>query len=264
MRRVAAVLAATALIAATGCGAGETATGAEIPTVRVAAASDLQFALEEVAEALATADPPVNLSVTYGSSGTFYQQILNGAPFDVYLSADLTYPEGLVEAGLAEPGDLFGYAVGRLVLWAPHGSPADVSAGLAGLTDPAVRQVAIANPAHAPYGAAAVAAMQTAGVYDEVSGKLVFGENVSQAGEFAASGNAQVAIIALALILSTPLEAEGEYVEVPLESFPRLDQGGVVLSRAADIDAARVLRDYLVGPEGVAILESYGFFLPGT
>lgn len=254
---------AAALLAGAGCADGTSGAGGQVSTVRVAAAADLKFALDEVADALAAADPPVRVETTYGSSGTFYQQIRNGAPFDVYLSADMSYPESLVEAGMAEEADLFPYAVGRLVVWAPGGSPADTSAGLAGLTDPAVRRVAIANPQHAPYGQAAVAAMTSTGVYEAVRDKLVLGENVAQAGEFAASGNAQVAVIALSLVRSTPLEQEGDYTEVPLELFPRLDQGGVVLASAADREAAERLRDFLTGPDGVAILETYGFYLPG-
>ncbi len=254
---------AVALLAGAGCADGTSGAGQQVPTVRVAAAADLKFALDEVADALAAAHPPVRVETTYGSSGTFYQQIRNGAPFDVYLSADMSYPEGLVEAGLAPPDDLFDYAVGRLVVWAPDGSPADPSAGLAGLTDQAVARVAIANPEHAPYGQAAVAAMTSAGVYEAVRDKLVLGENVAQAGEFAASGNAPVAVIALSLVLSTPLEQTGDFTEVPLDSFPRLDQGGVVLAGAADREAAERLREFLISPDGAAILETYGFYPPG-
>ncbi len=145
----------------------------------------------------ATVHPEIAVATTYGSSGTFYQQIQNGAPFDLYLSADLSYPRQLVEAGLADEADLFEYAVGRLVVWAPLDSPVDPTPGIPALLDPAARKVSIANPEHAPYGRAAVAALQTAGVYDAVAGRLVLGENVAQAAEFVQSGNAQVGIIAL-------------------------------------------------------------------
>jgi len=232
-------------------------------TVRVAAASDLRFALEDIGAALAESRPDIVLATTYGSSGTFHQQLMNGAPFDLFLSADLSYPRELVAAGLAREEDLFAYAVGRLVVWAPNDSPVDPTAGLAALLDPAARTVAIANPEHAPYGKAAVAAMTAAGIYDQVSPRLVLGENVAQAAEFVQSGNAQVGVIALSLAVSPELRDAGRWAEVPLEDFPRLDQGGVVLGSAQDPAAARAVRDFLTGEQGRAILRSNGFFLPG-
>ncbi|NES17117.1 MULTISPECIES: molybdate ABC transporter substrate-binding protein [Micromonospora] len=263
LRAATAVLIATVAVLA-GCGGGAPAAPAGAQVVRVAAAADLKFALEEVAAVLAKADPPVRLQTTYGSSGTFFQQISNGAPFDVFLSADLSYPTRLAEAGRAAPDDVFAYAVGRLVVWVPNGSPVDVSKGLTALADPAVGKVAIANPEHAPYGRAAVAAMRSAGVYDRVESRLVLGENVAQAAEFAASGNAGASVIALSLALAPQLADRGRHEEVPLPSFPRLDQGGVVLAGTADRAAAVRLREFLTGEQGTAILKRYGFYLPGA
>jgi len=260
MRRLAVALVAGTLALA-GC-ASSTARG-DTP-VRVAAAADLKFAMEDIVTEFATVHPEIAVATTYGSSGTFYQQIQNGAPFDLYLSADLSYPRQLVEAGLADEADLFEYAVGRLVVWAPLDSPVDPTPGIPALLDPAARKVSIANPEHAPYGRAAVAALQTAGVYDAVAGRLVLGENVAQAAEFVQSGNAQVGIIALSLAMSPQMRDTGRWAEIPLESFPRLDQGGVVLSDSAMSDSARTLRDFLLGETGLAILKSYGFYLPGT
>lgn len=230
-------------------------------TVRIAAAADLKFALDDVSKELAASRPDLILSITYGSSGTFFQQLSNGAPFDLFLSADLAYPRRLVEAGLADEQDLFRYAVGRLVVWAPTGSPVDASAGLSALADPQARKVAIANPDHAPYGVAAVAAMKSAGVYDVVAPKLVLGENVAQAAEFALSGNAQAGVFALSLALAPEFRDRGSYAEVPVDSYPRIEQGGVVMSRAADPAAARAVRGHLLGQQGRAILKKYGFFL---
>ncbi len=261
---IAVVMALLAVMTGGACSSGSSEPGPKASVVRVAAASDLKFALEDVRTALAAADPPVDLRITYGSSGTFFQQISNGAPFDVFLSADLSYPTRLVEAGLATKNNVFPYAVGRLVVWAPTGSAADVSAGLAGLADPRVRKVAIANPQHAPYGKAAVAAMTTAKVYETVKSKLVLGENVAQAAEFAASGNADAGVFALSLALAPELSSRGTYVEVPLDSFPRLDQGGVILGSAADPAAAARLRVFLTSPDGIAVLTRYGFSLPGA
>ncbi|MFC7674979.1 molybdate ABC transporter substrate-binding protein [Mycolicibacterium sp. GCM10028919] len=232
--------------------------------VRVAAAADLKFALEEVKSALGQTNPDIDLRPTYGSSGTFFEQISNGAPFDLYLSADLSYPQQLADAGKADEADVFSYAVGRLAVWSANGSPVDATKGLSVLTDPAVSKVAIANPAHAPYGKAAVAAMQTAGVYDAVQPKLVLGENVAQAAEFAQSGNAQAGVIALSLAVSPQLSDKGRYAEVPVDSYPRIDQGGVVLSAATDVAAARAVKDFLVSQQGHDILKRYGFFRPGT
>ncbi|TFC51338.1 molybdate ABC transporter substrate-binding protein [Cryobacterium sp. TMT1-21] len=232
--------------------------------VRVAAAADLKFALDDIIDLVEKTNPGIRVDATYGSSGTFLTQISNGAPFDVFLSADVSYPQQLVEAGLAEKADLFPYAVGRLVLWVPEGSALDPADGLGILASPGVTAVAIANPEHAPYGKAAVAALQEAGQYDAVSPKLVLGENVAQAAEFVSSGNADAGIVALSLVLSDPLKGVGRWVELPLASYPRLDQGGVVLSAAQDPAAARTVRDTMLGPAGTAILTAYGFTLPGN
>ncbi|MCU0266807.1 MAG: molybdate ABC transporter substrate-binding protein [Actinomycetia bacterium] len=260
-RVAAAVLTAVALLPLSAC-----ADPSDQPdrVVRVAAAADLKYALEEVLALVAEEHPEIRVDVTYGSSGTFVQQIANGAPFDLYLSADLAYPRQLADRGLATAAEVFPYAVGRLVVWTPEGSPVDPGPGLAVLTDRRIRTVAIANPEHAPYGRAAVAALRSAGVYDQVAPKLVLGENVAQAAEFVSSGNAQAGVVALSLVRSDPLRGRGSWVEVPLESYPRLDQGGVVLAGAGDPAAARVVRDTLLGDAGRAILADYGFTLPGT
>jgi molybdate transport system substrate-binding protein len=257
---VAGVLAACAAPAAPDATPAEA--GATVGEVRIAAASDLKFALDEIVALVAEEQPEVEVTTTYGSSGTFLSQIVNGAPFDLFLSADLAYPQELVAQGLASEEDLFPYAVGRLVLWAGDGGRLDPDDGLAGLAAPDVRRVAIANPEHAPYGVAAVEALRSAGVFDEVEPKLVLGENVAQAAEFVQSGNADAGIVALSLVKSDPLRDVGSWVEVPLDAYARLDQGGVVLGSARDPDAARLVRDAMLGPEGAAILARYGFSLP--
>lgn len=238
----------------TGCSAG--ADGAA--TVRIAAASDLKPALDRLEPLL----DGIDLQITYGSSGTFLQQLVNGAPYDLYLSADLEYPRELAERGLADPGDVFPYAVGRLVLWTPEGSELDPAQGLALLARPEVRKVAIANPEHAPYGRAAVAAIKNAGVADAVMPKLVLGENVSQAADFVQSGGAAAGIVAKSLVLSDALRDQGRWIEVPLDLFPRLEQGGVVLGRARDVEAARQVREAMLSEQGRALLERFGFALP--
>lgn len=269
-RAVAAGLVALATVLA-GCGSGTGAaqsSGQDGPVerraVRIAAASDLKFALEELQPLLDVQHPGVTVKATYGSSGTFLQQITEGAPFDVFLSADLEFPQRLADAGLADQEDLFAYAVGRLVVWTPEGSAVDPARGLSVLTDPRVGKVAIANPQHAPYGRAAVAAIRSTGVYDRVAPKLVLGESVSQAAEFVQSGGADAGVVAMSMVLSDPLREQGRWVEVPLTDFPQLLQGGVVLGRAADPEAARDVRETLLSEPGKALLREHGFFLPGA
>lgn len=229
-------------------------------TLRVAAASDLQFALGAVKAAFAKVQPDIDVAVTYGSSGNFYAQLLNRAPFDLFLSADLAYPRKLVEAGLADGSTEFRYSRGRLVLWVPKGSPIPLEQlGLQALLHPAARKVAIANPRHAPYGRAAEAALAHAGLLEALRPRLVFGENVSQAAQFVQTGAADIGLIALSLAQAPVMAGSGRSWEVPASAHPPLDQGGVVLNHARDRAAALAFRDFLCAPEGVAILQRYGF-----
>lgn len=233
--------------------------------VEVAAASDLQFALGEVDAAFMRANPAIRVTTTFGSSGTFFAQISNGAPFDVYLSADAAYPRRLAEEGRADPESLFVYAVGRVVVWVPNASPLDVEQlGVEALADPRARKVAVANPAHAPYGRAAEAAMRSLGVYDAVRPKLVLGESVSQAAQFVESGAADAGVVALSLALAPRMRDRGRYWLVPEAAHPRLEQGGVVTARARDPEAARAYAAFLRGPEGAAILARFGFSVPAA
>ena len=228
--------------------------------VRIAAASDLKFALDEIAERFRAQHPDVALAITYGSSGNYYAQLSNDAPFDLFLSADVAYPQKLIEQGKADKVTLFRYAVGRIVVWATNESKLDVrSLGIGALADPSVAKIAIANPQHAPYGRAAEAAMRSAGVYEQVKGRLVLGENVAQAAQFVQSGSADVGVIALSLAVAPPMRGKGKYAQVPPEAYPPIEQGGVILSRAKDPAAAADVRQFLLGSEGKAILKAYGF-----
>ncbi len=230
--------------------------------VRVAAAADLNVALPAIVSRFGAAHD-VDVTMAYGSSGTFFAQLLNQAPFDLFLSADVDYPNQLAARGLTVPQSEFTYAVGRLALWAPASSPLDVKGqGLRALTAPSLAHVAIANPAHAPYGRAAVAALQAAGVYDAVQPKLVFGESVAEAMQFAQSGAADAGIVARSLAQAPGAPSAGVVFDIPPATYPRMDQGGVILKWAADPDAARALRGFLLSAEGRAILEGSGFALP--
>jgi molybdate transport system substrate-binding protein len=224
--------------------------------VAVAAAADLRFALDEISAGFRGAHPGVELRPSYGSSGNFYSQIRNGAPFDVFLSADIEYPRRLREAGIGLPDSLFVYGVGRIAVWIRADSGIDPAAAL---RDPAVRRFAIANPAHAPYGRAAEAALRSLGAYDRIKQKLVLGEDISQTFGFIEAGAADAGVVALSLALAPSARAEGRYWEVPTGSYPRIEQAGLLLKDSPD---ARALIDYLRGASGCAILKKYGFFLP--
>jgi len=230
--------------------------------VAVAAAADLQFAMDDIVKEFTKARPELTVQVTYGSSGNFFSQLSNGAPFDVFLSADVDYTRQLAAHGLTVPDSEFLYAIGRIVVWVPDSSKLDLSRGVQGLRDPSVRKIAIANPRHAPYGRAAEAALKALGVYSEVESKLVFGENVSQAAQFVLSGAADAGIIALSLATAPTLAAKGRFFAIPLDSYPRMEQGGVILKSAPDASAARAFRDFILGREARAVLARYGFSLP--
>ena len=231
--------------------------------VSVAAAADLKFALDEVVREFSKLNNDINVSVSYGSSGNFYSQLANHAPFDVFLSADLEFPRKLSQEGLTLQGSEFAYAVGRIVVWVPVTSPIDVAKfGMNALKDATVTHIAIANPQHAPYGRAAEAAMRSMGVYESVKAKLVFGENIAQTLQFVQSGNAEVGIVALSLAVAPTVREQGRFWEVPLDSYPRMDQGGVILKWAKNTDAAKAFRTFLTEPTGHSILKKFGFMLP--
>jgi len=173
----------------------------------VAAASDLQNVMPAIAERYEKATGQ-KVSISFGSSGQFYSQIQNGAPFDLFLSADESYVKLLVDAGHAVGSTVVPYASGRLAIWSRRDRGLNLSRGLPGLVDPQVRRIAIANPDHAPYGRAAVDALRKSGVYDQVRSRLVLGENVAQAAQFAHTGNADAAVIALSLTRTPAMDAE--------------------------------------------------------
>ncbi len=230
------------------------------PDFLVAAAADLRFAMDEIGKRFQAAHPEVAVKVIYGSSGQFYQQIENGAPYDVYCSADLDYPRHLAQKGLVIPGSEFQYAVGRIVVWVSNASEKQTGeVGLKNLSDPSVRFIAIANPAHAPYGKAAVAALKSLGVYEAVKDKFVYAENVSQALQQVQTQAADIGIIALSLALAPPVKDTGRYWELPLESYPRMNQGGVILKSSQNLSVAQAFRAFVLSEEGRAALKSYGF-----
>jgi molybdate transport system substrate-binding protein len=236
---------------------------ADAQGIRVAAAADLKFALDELG-AQFEKQTGSGINVSFGSSGNFFAQIQNGAPFDVLLSADIEYPRKLEAAGLGEPGTLYEYAVGRIVIWMRADARADLPRlGWKALLEPGVERIAIANPEHAPYGRAAVAALRNAGIYDQVRRRLVYGENIAQAAQFVASGSAQAGILALSLAVSSPMR-EGKRWEIPANMHAPIEQGAIILKSAKDKEAARAFLAFLKSDAGRKILESYGFTLPAS
>jgi molybdate transport system substrate-binding protein len=228
-------------------------------SIAVAAASDLRFALDEIVSEFSKANPGIDVRVSYGSSGNFFSQIANGAPFDIFFSADLDYVTKLGEQGLTLEDSHFVYGIGRIVLWTTNASKLDLSRGLAVLLDPSVRKIAIANPRHAPYGRAAEAALRSAKIYDAVQPKLVFGDNVAQTAQFAQTGAADAGIVAHALALAPTLQKEGRSFLIPSDQHPKLEQGGAILRRTEDAASAQAFSSFVLGPRGGAILDRYGF-----
>ena len=234
-------------------------TGQSTP-LRVAVASDLRPAMEAILAALAYQHPNMRVEPVYGSSGQFYAQIAQGAPLDLFFSADEQYPRKLIDQGLALPDTEFRYARGQIVLWARGDSPRPVDTqGMEVLRDMAVQKIAIAHPDHAPYGRAAVAALRHFGLYELVDSRLVRAENVAQAAQFVQSGAADVGIIALSLVRAPPLSDAGRWWLIPLDSYPPLIQSGVILRRARDRKEARQLAQFVMSDEGQAILRRFGF-----
>lgn len=230
--------------------------------ITVAAAADMTAVLPELV-ALYTKQTGQAVKASFGSSGNLTNQIRNGAPLDVFFSADEEYPNQLVADGLAIKDSLYRYAVGRLVLWVPSDSTLDLQRfGIQVLLDPSVKKIAIANPQHAPYGRAAEAALRHFEIYNKLAAKLVLGENVAQAAQFVESGNAQAGLIALSHALAPAMKGKGRYWIVPLDSYPTLNQAAVVLSRSKSQAAARKFLEFVRAREATSLLAAYGFSLP--
>jgi len=229
--------------------------------ITVAAAADLQPAMQDMA-ARFEKETGNTVKLIYGSSGNFFQQIQNGAPFDIFFSANLDYPRRLEAAGLTAPGSYYPYAKGKIVIWVRKESTIDLSSGMQALLAASVEKVAIANPQHAPYGQAAVAAMRKQNVYDRLKDKLVLGENISQTASFVVSGSADAGIIALALVLSPNMRDKGRYVAIPDSDYPPIEQACVILGRSKNKETAVQFLSFLRTAAGGELLRRYGFEVP--
>jgi molybdate transport system substrate-binding protein len=233
------------------------------PKVAVAAAANLIYALDALQREFARAAPEIKVTTTTGASGNLFAQVKNGAPFDIFLSADTEFPRAVVAAGLGDPTTLCTFATGRLVVWTTR---TEVGVGdlAAAVRDPRVKRIALAQPRAAPYGRAAQAALEDAGVWSEIERKLVFGESISQTAQFVETGNADLGLVALSLVLSPQLAHKGTWHEVPAKLYSRvsLAHGAVLTTRGAANPAARRYLEFLRGPAGQAILRQFGYGPP--
>jgi molybdate transport system substrate-binding protein len=226
--------------------------GAAQTPLRVAAAADLEPVLPPILSAFQQATG-IHAEATYQASATLTTQIENGAPFDLFLSADLSYPKRLIDAGVADAAGTadsstpITYAKGTLVLWARKDGGLPLPS-LDLLRNQAVKRLAIANPERAPYGRAAVAALKSLGVYDALKPKLVTAENIAQAAQFADSGNADAGLISLTSAMTPRMSSAGNYFVIPRDLYPPIEQGAVIISKTTQRDAAHKLLDYLLSP----------------
>jgi molybdate transport system substrate-binding protein len=226
--------------------------------ITVAAAADLQSAMQDIASQFQR-ETSKTVKVIYGSSGNFFQQIQNGAPFDMFFSANLDYPKKLDASGLTVAGSYYQYAKGKIVVWVPKDSKINVDSGLKAVLDPGVKKIAIANPLHAPYGQAAVAAMQKEGIYEKAREKFVLGENISQTASFIVSGSVDIGIVALSLALSPNMKDKGRYTEIPTDEYPPIEQACVILSSSKNKELAQQFLSYVKSAAVADLLKGYGF-----
>lgn len=227
--------------------------------ITIAAAADLKFAMDEIVATFRKANPADQIDVVYGSSGKFHTQIQQGAPYDLYFSADIGFPRELAKAGFAA-SEVKPYAIGRIVLWSASLDASRMS--LASLVDPKIARIAIANPRHAPYGKRAEEALRAAGVWEKVEAKLVHGENIAHTAQFVQTGNAQVGIIALALAISPELAGKGGYWLIPDTLHAPLEQGFIITRRAEGNALARRFADFMGSPQARVVMTRHGFGLP--
>lgn len=227
----------------------------------VAAASDLTYTIGELARAFQKEVPGAQVRTSLGASGNLFAQIKNGAPFDVFMSADRLYPERLAREGAADPSTLVTYAIGRLAVWSLD-ARFDLKQGMAVFKDSRLTRVAIANPEVAPYGRAAKEAMQAHGVWDAVSGKLVLGENIAQTAQFIQTGNAQVGVVSYTTVLASRLKGVGSYYVVPEGKLAPIEQGAVITTHGKAHPLSARFMQFLQSPTAHAILQRHGFRTP--
>ena len=228
--------------------------------ITIAAAADLKFAMDEIVTCFKKSRPGNEVDVVYGSSGKFHTQIQQGAPYDLYFSADIAYPRELAKRGLAA-SEVKPYAFGRIVLWSNSMDATKMT--LASLTDPRIIRIAIANPKHAPYGKRAEEALRASGLWDKVQSKLVFGENIAHTAQFVQTGNAQTGIIALSLAINPELAKKGSFYLIPDKLHNPLEQGFIITKPGAGKPLAKQFAVYMGSKQARDVMTKYGFDLPG-
>jgi len=219
----------------------------------VAAASDLTSAFEEIGREFEAANK-TKVVFMFGSTGMLTRQIENGAPVDLFAAANVSYVDQLDQKGLIISDSKAIYARGRITLWTPDTSDIRLQ-GVADLARPEVMRIAIANPDHAPYGLAAKQALESAGIWDRVKPKLVYGDNIRQTLQYAETGNVDVAIVSLSL----SNESHGRWTLIPEQLHQPIDQGLGIIKTTKNEKAARAFATFLTGPQGQAIMKKYGF-----
>lgn len=227
--------------------------------VAVAAASDLKFAMDEIVGAFRHVHPEAVIEVTYGSSGKMCTQIVQGAPYDIFFSADVDYLRQLRKSGHAA-SEVLPLAIGCLVLWSANADASKMR--LEDLARPDVKRIAIANPRHAPYGKRAEEVLRHADLWERVRDKLVYGENIAQTMQFVRTGNADVGIIALSLVLSPELKNKAGFLLIPQNMHSPLEQGYIITRRAAGNLMAGKFAAYMFSAVAREIMIRYGFIMP--
>jgi molybdate transport system substrate-binding protein len=235
--------------------------GLHAAELQIAAAADLEYAFRDVAQAFER-QTGATVRLSFESSGNLVTQIEHGAPFDLFFSADSDYPKKLAAEGLVEPGSLSPYALGNLVLWVRNDSKLDVNLGLDVMLEAQVKSIAIADPAHAPYGRVAMTTLKSQGLYSRIQGKLVFGENIAQTAQFVASGNADIGLLAVSLAVSPVLKGQGRYFVIPASQAPALMQSACILRSSANKGLAKSFLEFLQSRAAIKIMQSYGFTKP--
>ena len=225
--------------------------------VTIVAAANLKIALDSINTVFKIQNPSINSQITYGASGKLFEQISNSAPFDIFFSADMDYPKKLEEKKLTG-SKIKMYATGKLVIWSKKTDPNKNK--INSLLNADIRKIAIGNPATAPYGEKAVESLKYYKIYDKVKSKLVFGENITQATQFITTGNADIGITALSLVLTPNMKKEGgKYYIIPQKSHTPLEQGCVILKKAKGNASAVKFYNFISSKKAIAILKYYGY-----
>ncbi len=227
----------------------------------IAAASDMTYCLPELVNEFQASNPNSEIKILFGASGSLFAQIKNGAPFDIYMSADMQYPSELANAGAADKASLLSYARGHLMLWTANPT-LSLDKGLIGLKQADIKHIAIANPETAPYGRAARAALQQAKLWDDLKPLLVFGDNISQTLQYAETGNADVAILSRSLALSPRMAGKGHAQPIPESMYPPLNQGLVITNKGSVNPLSTKFAKFMQSDKAKSILERFGFSTP--